>query len=204
MVIYSRKKDFTDRELNKLGNTIIYLIDKIQFLTKKKCLTLLYLLDEHSIKTYSKPFSVLEYKVWQYGPIAEAIFNDLSERPVLLADYINVSSKFFSTNRITNNMISKLKDFCDDEFSDNDIEILDYIIENYGEKSLTELSKITQNPNSIWYISAKENGLLELFKSSEIVTSNYVIDFSLFLEIDKKEIYNSYNEHRSIERLYNR
>lgn len=196
------KKGFTDRGLNKLGNTIIYLTDKIPFLSKTQCLKLLYLLDEFSIKKYGLPFLGLKYEVWQYGPVSQDVFVDLSDQPQMLSEYINIEIEYveaFGNNTVT---ITKLKDFCDDEFSDNDINMLEYVVDKFGDKTAKELSDITHKPNSLWYNMAKENGLLELFEKRKKTSSNCMIDFSLLLDEEKKEIYNSYIEHKNLERYY--
>ena len=69
----------TTDEINKIGNTIVYLAQNIPQLSKTKLLKLLYLLDEVSIKEFAIPFLNLEYYVWQAGPVATEIFGEISQ-----------------------------------------------------------------------------------------------------------------------------
>ena len=53
---------YNEAQLNKIGNTAIYLSERIPNLSKTKFLKLLYILDELSIKQSGIPFLNLDYK----------------------------------------------------------------------------------------------------------------------------------------------
>ncbi len=177
---------YTDAQLNKIGNTAIYLSTRIKGLSKTKFLKLLYILDEMSIKKWGIPFLNLEYKVWKFGPVAQEIFIDLSSEIKLLAPFVKKEK----------NYIIPKGEFNDDEFSDNDIELMDYVIKCYGGKTAKQLIKYTHGPNSLWNNKAKKNGVLTLLESESIASTNYLIDMAELISDDphKKAIYEDYIE----------
>lgn len=180
---------FTDEQLSKIGNTIIYLSEKIPHLSKTKVLKLLYILDEISIKNSGIPFLNLQYKVWKFGPVSEELFIDLSSETTLLKNFITKSNA-------DNSFIVPICKFDDGEFSDIDIHLLDFVIQSYGSKSARDLISFTHNINSPWYNAAKENFVLELLESEKINNTEIIIDLSKLVEHDprKKEIYFQYQE----------
>lgn len=180
---------FTDEQLSKIGNTIIYLSEKISGLSKTKLLKLLYILDELAIKKSGIPFLNLQYKVWKFGPVSEEIFIDLSSEISLLKDFV-------SRSHDEENAIIPLKSFDDGEFSDNDIELMEFVIGNFGGKSAKDLISYTHRKNSPWYITAKENAVLELLETEKINNTEFVIDLAKLVDHDlrKKEIYYHYIE----------
>ncbi|PKP12276.1 MAG: hypothetical protein CVU08_11375 [Bacteroidetes bacterium HGW-Bacteroidetes-3] len=194
---------YTTDEISKLGHTLIYLSQKVGFITKTKALKLLYFLDEISIKKYGIPFIGLTYEVWQFGPVAQDVFIDLSDNPVMLKDYISIQKEFVHglNNEVT--VIEPLIDFSDDEFSDNDLEVLNYVIKHFGKLSAFDLSEITHNSTSLWFKNAKENNLLESFNNGLLNSSNFLIDFTLLLDPYKTEIYKNYMETKQLERGFN-
>jgi uncharacterized phage-associated protein len=180
---------FTDDQLSKIGNTIIYLSEKIPHLSKTKVLKLLYILDELSIKKSGIPFLNLQYKVWKFGPVSEELFIDLSSETALLKDFISRSNDVDS-------FIIPVSTFDDGEFSDNDIDLMDFVIESFGSKSAKDLISYTHRINSPWYNAAKENSVLELLEAEKINNTEFIIDLAKLVEHDtrKKEIYNQYTE----------
>lgn len=178
--------EITKSQLDKIGNTIIYLQDKIGTLNKTKILKLLYILDEISIKRSGIPFLNLKYKTWTYGPVSQEIFTDLSNEITLLKDYIKNNNSNFEN----------VQEFNDDEFSENDIKIMDYVIREFGSNNATELVKYTHRDNSPWHIAAKSNDVLELFNNETITTTDIFLDMASLISHDKRklEIYKDYLE----------
>lgn len=143
-------------------------------LTKTKILKILFLLEEASIKKTGQPFLGIDFQLWKLGPVAKDIFIDLSvdEGPVLLKDYI-------SRDSIDNKLFRAKADFCNDEFSVNDIKLMDIIIEFVKNKPAAYLVKHTHGPASLWRKSALQYGVLELLESETINSTEYPVDFSL-------------------------
>lgn len=193
------KIGFTQSEIDKIGNTIIYFANHIKSLSKTKILKIIYLLDETSVKQYGIPFLNLQYKVWQLGPVNTDIYSDLSPEHTLLKDFIKLNFK-----KTGECYIEPKKKFHDDEFSQIELQLLDTVIKKYGHLSARELIKICHRPSTIWYKIAKENGLLESFRKRHKNTSDYYIDLSQHLSTDKHktELYNSHRDFLDIVKGY--
>lgn len=179
---------FSTDQLEKVGQTVVYIAAKIPNLSKTKLLKLLYILDEISIKRSGIPILNLKYKVWKFGPVSEELFVDLSSEPTLL-------DKFIRRDNEGNFIIPKIS-FNDDEFSDNDIELIDFVIEKFGDKSAKELVSYTHRVNAPWYNTAKENSVLDLLEKEKINNTEFVIDMRQIVSHDarKLEIYSEYVE----------
>lgn len=172
----------SDTQIDKVGNSIIYLSEKIGELSKTKAIKLIYILDELSIKKSGIPFFNLQYKVWKFGPVSEEIFIDLSSEVTLLKNYIERTSEEGVT------IIKPIVDFNDDEFSDNDIELLDFVIEEFGNKTAKELVYYTHRKNSPWHNTALKNSVLELLDNEEINNTELVIDMGSLIIHDERKM----------------
>ena len=187
----SANTTYHQEQVDKLGNTLIYLSDKLNGLYKTKALKLLYILDESSIKQSGIPFLNLNYEVWHLGPVVKDIYVELSDGPSLLKDYITIEQDE------QGNSIKALQQFVDDEFSDNDIILMDKVIKQFGHKPVKELIKYTHRENSLWYSEAVKNGILEELESKKKTTSSLEIDFSDLIKHDEQKlsIYTRYLEY---------
>jgi uncharacterized phage-associated protein len=169
-----RNVGYTKEQIDKIGNTIIYLSQHIVDLTKTKILKTLFLLEEASIKKTGQPFIGIDFQLWKLGPVAKDLFIDLSsdESPILLQEFIEKApgdSKVFKAKTSFNN----------DEFSVNDIKLLDIIIEFVKDKPAAYLVKHTHGPKSLWRKSALQYGVLELLENERVNSTEFEIDFSL-------------------------
>lgn len=184
------KKEYSilsSEQIDKIGNTIIYLSDAIGPLSKTKILKLLYILDELSIKKSGIPFFNLTYKVWKFGPVSEDVFIDLSTDLSMLKSYISEEE---------GKLYTSVSEFNDDEFTNNDVKLMNFVIEKYGNSTAKELVNFTHRKNAPWYLAAVENEVLELLSSETINNTEIIIDFSSLIAHDesKKMIYDSYLE----------
>ncbi len=172
----TKSQPYTQADLAKLGNTLIYLINQLGPVSKTKALKLIYLVQEVSVKTYGLPFFNMPFLVWRLGPVAEDIFVDLSaEEPVLLANYIQRQEQDGKT------FIEAHQPFSDDEFSDNEMDLLAMVAKTYGPLTAERLVEVTHRPHSLWYQTARENGVLEYLEQGRMNTTNYEIDFGRLL-----------------------
>lgn len=180
---------FSDNQLDKIGNTLIYLSENIPNLSKTKLLKLLYILDEKSIVNSGIPFLNLTYKVWKFGPVSEDIYIDLSSDTEM-----GKLSLFIQKNK-EGYIIPKAL-FNDDEFSDNDIRLMDSIIDDYKDTTAKELVSYTHRKDGLWYKTAQENNVLELLETQKINNTEIIIDMSRLVSDDerKSQIYADYTE----------
>jgi uncharacterized phage-associated protein len=177
MMLKAKSVGFTKGQINKIGNTIIYLAAHISDLTKTKILKILFLLEEAAIKKTGVPFIGLDFQLWKLGPVAKDIFIDLSadESPIILGEFIERDSN-------DSKLFRAKHEFNDDEFSANDIQLLDVIIKFVKDKPANYLIKHTHSTNSLWRKSALKYGVLEQLKSELVNSTEYEVDFSLLFD----------------------
>lgn len=179
---------YSKEQIDKIGNTVVYLTEKIKNASKTKIIKLLYILDEISIKKSGIPFLNLEYKVWKFGPVANDIFVEFSSAPSLLREYI-----IRSTTVEGHDYISPKQAFKDDEFSQNELDLLDFVIAKFKDYTSDDLIAYTHRKNSPWYNTAVKNSVLELLENEKISTTDFVIDMSELVSYDDRKL-NIYRE----------
>ena len=178
---------FTSQQINKLGNTLVYLANNVGELNKTKILKLRYLIEEKSIKKFGYPFFGFNFQLWKFGPVLKDIYIDLSEEsPQILAKYITRAD-------YDSNLFVPITEFNDDEFSDNDMFLLDSIVDFARHKNASDLVDFTHAENSLWKLSALKNGVYEQLEAKELNSTEYLIDFSLLFDDNtfQKERYES-------------
>jgi len=179
---------YLKEDIEKLGNTIIFLAERIHDLSKTKLLKILYLLDEFSIRETGIPFLNLKYEVWQFGPVAQDIFIDLSDEPVMLKEFIH-------TVRLDNKTYVRAgKDFNDDEFSSAELDFLEKVTASLKKHPAYVLVDFTHKTDSLWYSTASRNNLIEAFNQGYTNSSNIQIDFKDLLQDDPQKL-SKYQHH---------
>lgn len=168
---------------DKIGNLMILLATKIKPLYHTKLIKLLYLIDEAKVKDNGVPMTWLDYKIWQFGPVAPEVYF-LKDGNSVFNAYVNTQKNDSGTL-----IVPKCK-FDDGEFSERDLEIIDEIISKYGYMSSENLVNITHEPNSLWSKTKKAYGLD--FSSSIANISNISIDFTELIKEDEIKLDNYY------------
>ena len=179
---------YSHDQIDKLGNALIYLIEKMGSLPKTSLLKLVYIIEEKSIEKRSMPFFNLDFEVWKFGPVCQNLYVEFTEEPTLLKNYIK--------KRNTRNgfVFDKNSSFNDDEFSDSDIYLMDEIINEFSGANCNDLVEYTHRENSLWYNTAKENGVLELLLNEQIPTTNLKINFEELFKNEPSKL-EFYHEH---------
>jgi uncharacterized phage-associated protein len=171
---------FSSDQIDKLGNAIIYLSEKVNYPYKTKLLKLIFLLEEESIKRYGHPFFNIRFDVWRLGPVSKELFIEFSEEPILLQEYIQLSPTTEGT------VIKGKKSFSDDEFNDLEIELLEEISYKYRDSVANDLVELTHQEGSLWKITAEKFGVYEALEKCKINSTDHMIDFSILLSKDNK------------------
>ena len=165
---------------DKIGNLIVLLAGRLKPLYHTKLIKLLYLIDEEAVKDGGIPITWLDYKAWQYGPVAPETFF-IKEETNLFNSYIEKSKK-------ADGIIIKPKvSFDDSEFSDYDLEIIERAITKFGHMAPKDLVKLTHKKGSLWDIAKKENHIN--FDASN-TTSDYTLDFTRIISDDELKLSN--------------
>lgn len=186
----------TKPDKEKLGNAVVYIAAHTNNLSKTKLLKLLYFMEEYSVRRFQTPFLGMPFEVWQAGPVVKDVFIDLSETPVLLDGYVAKKVVGEAT------YIQPTKEFCDDEFSDNDMTVLQEVMKKYGNMTAKELVALTHKKGSLWYNVAYRENLLDAFAKKLMNNSDFVIDFSEELTETGKEFYNGQIDFLQTSRVY--
>ena len=194
----SKFRVFNETEKNRVGNTLIYLAERISNLSKTKLLKLVYLLDVFTTKKTGIPFLGLRYEVWRMGPVNQDLFAEFSSSQRIFDNYVDVD------NTGAFPVIRPKKPFEDDEFSDQDIDMLNAVIEKYGAYQAVELSLITHKRGGLWDLVTEKYGLKDFFNNSQTHTTNYLLNLKDLLDDDiKKQKYEGYLEDERIQQTLN-
>ncbi len=186
---------FSETSRVRLGNAVMYIAAHAKYPYKTEVLKLLYLMEERMVQKYHVPMLGIPYSVWRLGPVSVDVFEELSDGPVLLNDFITLQ---FNGQGIR---VTPSRDFDEDEFSDAELLVMAEVMERYGQMNSDELIAETHKEGSLWRETAKEHGLLEDFDERRANSSNIVIDMGRQLCPDDREYYNETLENRQMANL---
>ena len=166
---------------DKIGNLMILLAERLSPLYHTKFIKLLYLIDETAVKDDGIPVTWLDYKVWQYGPVAPETYFIQSDDQLF--------SKYIHTKKMENGtLIVPATQFCENSFSEYELEIIYKVISKYGSLSSEDLVQLTHEQDSLWTKTKLENDLD--FEQSIANISNISIDFKQLIAGDKQKLSN--------------
>lgn len=183
-------KIYTPSQIDKLGNVLIYLCERIKPASKTHLLKLVFIIEEIAIKKFGIPFFDLRFDLWKLGPVSKDLFVELTDEPNLLASYIS------KEEHDAKSVFVPKKEFSDDEFNDNEIALLTEIVDRFKYCTAKELINYTHRKNTPWYNTAQKHGLLELLESGKTNTTDIEINLSEIIESEKEKLalYNSHKE----------
>lgn len=154
---------------DKIGNLIAYLAGKIPDLGITKLSKLMFLIDERAVKETGVPITWVRYVAWHLGPVPAEIYFQLAHGEIVVdKGQVQELSKFVeaSPNQIStyDGLLIKPKgEFCDDDFSDYEMELIDDVIKTYGHKTASELVNLTHSQGSLWAKVVEREGLKSQF-----------------------------------------
>ena len=207
---------FSESSRVRLGNAVMYIAARAKYPYKTEVLKLLYLMEERMVQKYHVPMLSIPYSVWRLGPVSVDVFEELSDGPVLLADFVTLQFNVWSSEshpsslkdgRVVTDegkangqgiMVKPSRDFDEDEFSDAELEVMGEVMEKYGDMNSDQLIELTHREGSLWRETAKEHGLLEDFDQKRANSSTVVIDMGRQLCPDDRAYYNETLENRQV------
>ena len=140
-------------------------------------------MEEKMVERHHTPFLAIPYEIWHLGPVQKDLFADLSDQLFLMSNYLEPDivecNKYFKAKT----------EFCDDEFSQQEISIMDEVLAEFGKLSATQLVNYLHREDSLWYKTAQRSGALEWFKNGQCNSTNIEIDFAELLDIEYREAY---------------
>jgi len=161
---------FSENNIHKLGNAMVYIANNAKYSYKTEILKLLFLMEERMVQQYHVPFLGIPFLAWRLGPVSVDVFQELSDGPVLLFDYIDI--EYIGKNI---KVLAKT-DFDEDEFSDAELKMMQDVMKTYGAMTSEQLIEETHKEGSLWCITVKENGLLEDFNAKRANVSSVELD----------------------------
>jgi uncharacterized phage-associated protein len=181
---------FRNQLNDKIGNLLNYLSTRILGLSMTKALKLLYLIDETSYARTGSPLTWLDYKVWEMGPVAEELYNELkfnqsflqNGKPLNLDKFICTEKEMIREDKFQIKILPN-GNYSLNEFSAFDLDLIDKIIDSFGGYSAAQLIKILHEENTLWHKYVSENNLELNFKVYS-KKSNFNIDFSKLIKDD--------------------
>lgn len=174
---------FSEANRKKLGNAVAFIAQKAKYPYKTEVLKLLFLMEEQMVQKYHVPFLGIPFSVWRMGPVSVDVFEELSDGPALLEEYITL---VFNGQGIK---VTAKGEFEDDEFSNAELEMMERVMAKYGHMNSEELIAETHRDGGLWKLTAEENGLLEDFEQRRANSSQIVIDMGRSLCPDDKRFY---------------
>lgn len=166
--------NLTREQIDKVGNTVVFLSHKVGELNRTKLLKILFLLEQWSIERFGTPFFHLDFKLWQFGPVVEPIYQEAT------SGEIKIFKDYFKKNRFDE--FEAITGFNDDEFSDNDITLMREMVDFARHKTAKDFVRITHAHDSLWTRTAKKFGVYEDLEHERISTTNHSIDFAMLFE----------------------
>ena len=203
---------FSESSRVRLGNAVMYIAARAKYPYKTEVLKLLFLMEERMVQKYHIPMLAIPYSVWRLGPVSVDVFEELSDGPVLLSDFVTLQFNVWSSERHPSSledgrvatdegkangqgiMVKPSREFDEDEFSDAELEVMAEVMEKYGQMNSEQLIAETHREGSLWFETAKEHGLLDDFAQKRANTSSVVIDMARFLSPADREYYEESRE----------
>ncbi len=181
---------YTKNQIEKLGNTLIFLAERLEKPSKTHLLKLIFIIEEISIKKFGIPFFNLRFDVWKLGPVSKDLYVELTGELNLLEPYIIREDGNDST------LVRSKKDFSDDEFNDNELHLLSEITERFKYCTANELINFTHKKDTPWYNTALKHGVLEVLESGKLNVTNIEINLAEVIAEDeiKTALYNSHKD----------
>ena len=183
---------------DKIGNLLVYLAQNISDLSMTKALKLLYIIDETSMKESGVPVTWLGYKVWEKGPVAQEIYDEIRDdvlgnnKNISLHKYIGIKTAKNPVNSTCADAryIKAKRSFDDSEFTDYEMSLIEGIVAKYKSYTVQQLIDLLHTDNSLWSQQVKKNKLDFKLQGGR---SNYSIPLNDLLKSkeEKQQVYMS-------------
>ena len=148
---------------SKNGMLLAYIASRVPDIHLRKLLKIVYLIDEAFVKKRGYPLTWFTYYAWAKGPVAQEVygvkdgnFGEWVTARQELQDgkqkwVVNATESHLSKVQLVEKM---------DDFSSDEIDIIDSLLYKYADKSADELTMLTHQPDSLWSQIVSENNLV--------------------------------------------
>lgn len=180
------------RNLNneKIGQVLNFFASNIDHLSMTKTLKLLYILDETCIKETGSLFTWLDYKVWEMGPVAIDIYNEIKKDEIIWYKGEELkSTKFVALDYIqkaNKEEIYLISNAAFDEtiFNKYELDLLQTTVFKFGNWTANQLINYLHEEGTLWHKIVKNHNLESHFETFNKIT-NYSIEFTELIENDQ-------------------
>ena len=176
---------------DKIGNLLLYILEKLGPTYMTKMLKLVYLMDEKSINETGVPITWFSYKIWKMGPVATELYDEIrSGKPAIqllaseegfyverfnFSKHINVVYEDESSTPLRIFISQKDgKTFDDSEFCDYEIDVMNEVLGRYKNASGKELSDITHKKGGPWSKGVAQYNLAGQFSRGNGTTDHQI------------------------------
>ena len=152
----------------KNGMLLEYIARSIPGVNLRKLLKLLYLIDEKSMQQRCIPVTWFDYFAWAKGPVAPEVYNiKQGEFKEFVSCVRNADGKFIVLP--VSSDADKPESAFMDLFSPYELNIIDSIIKQYGDRSADELTELTHEHDSLWARTVKSHHIkFDKAKTSDV------------------------------------
>lgn len=130
---------------NRIGFLLSYIVGKIPEINLRKLIKIVYKIDETSVIKRGLPITWLDYYAWKKGPVAPEIY-DIKNNGGLFSDFVSVT-KNNAGKIIVSSISSQIRM---QDFSLNELELINEVVDKYSKMSADELSDITHVEGTLW------------------------------------------------------
>ena len=164
----------------KIGNLMVYILKHQGIVFHTQLIKLLYLIDETAIKANGIPITWLDYKAWQFVPVAPETYY-IKYKKSVFDSFISLYENNIGENKL---LLFPKVDFDDSEFSDYEMDLIDEVLKEYGTKSPSQLVNVTHEKGSLWDLTRIQYGI-DFTKTTKTDIS---LDFTRLIENDKLKL----------------
>jgi len=131
-------------KFEKILELLLYLAHKRPGADHYQAVKFLYLADKEHLNKYGRPITYEKYCAMQYGPVASNALDLIKEKPGSFKKF-GISELPFELEHLDKVIIIRRakREVNYDLFSKSDLEVFDFILKEYGQKSFGELYNIT-------------------------------------------------------------
>jgi len=159
-------KNFTGNkkfDMDKFKNMVLFFSQNIDKLWKTKLIKLLFYSDFINYNKYSFSISGTPFVHWPYGPVPKHIYGLLE---LLTEDYKVIQSQEYYTCNNEGEIINANESFDENIFSANELETLDFVLNNFKNYTSSYLSDLTHKEKA--YIKTANNELIPYEYAKEL------------------------------------
>ena|ERR1700722_5067286 len=147
-----------DRE--KLADAVVFFVTRTQTCGVTKLLKLLFLLDFEHFRQTARSVTGLRYQAWPKGPAPYDVWSEVKGGArSFLADAVKVDYVPNEEKGTTFARIKPIREFDGKYFSRREREIMERLVEIFGEATTDQMVDITHKPDSPWFKTKKTKGM---------------------------------------------